>query len=113
MVKKHQFWGVSTLFPVITLPPTGQNVVTKLFSCCVSTLIPCKANIKQRLTTENHNFLSKYTKKGHFRSQGGLGVITTHVIGFTLMRPTILQQGADTLNPQLHAQNWHFPKFWG
>ena len=36
---------------------------------------------------------------------------TTHVIRSPSLRPTKLKQGAGTLNPRLHAQNWCFPKF--
>ena len=59
------------------------------------------------------NFCQKNTKKCHFRSQGGLGVKTTHVVRLTPIRTTKHQKGAGTLNPRLHAQNCLFRKFGG
>ena len=59
------------------------------------------------------NFCQKTQKNVISGPMGGLGVKTTHVVRLTPIRTTKHQEGAGTLNPRLHAQNWLFRKFGG
>ena len=96
-------------------PTSGHDGTCNWPTCCHWVVIKLYFNFdillggpKQLPTNQKGSFLSKNTKKCHFRSQGGLGVKTTHVTRLTLTCPTKHQGGEDSLNPRLHAQNWYF-----